>query len=137
MSPVPVPRPRVRFDWGSHPPGRGHVRASDPASAIGAACTRRRVHESPRARVLRVLEDLAPRSHFHDLPQVHHRDPVRDPLDDGQVAADEEIGQLELLLQLEHQIEHRRTDGDVQGRYRFIGDDEAGIESEARAMQMR
>lgn len=60
-----------------------------------------------------------------------------DSLDNGQVAADEEIGQLELLLQLEHQIEHRRTDGDVQGRHSFVGDDEAGIEGEARAMQMR
>lgn len=89
---------------------------------------RSRVHEALCVGMLRVLEHLTARSHLHDLPQIHDCDPMGDALDDSQVMADEEIGQVGFLLQFDHQGEHRCPDGDVQGRYRFIGDDEAGVE---------
>lgn len=74
---------------------------------------RSRVHEALGVRVLRGLEHLTPRVHLNDLTQIHDRDPMGVPLENGEVMADEELGQIEFLLQFDHQVEHRCTNGDV------------------------
>ncbi len=47
--------------------------------------------------------------------------------DHGEVVADEEIGEAELVLQVAHQIEDLRLYGNVQRRRRLIADDEFGF----------
>ena len=73
-----------------------------------------------------VLEDRAPRTQLHDLSQVHHADAVGDPLDDGEVMADEEVRQAELVLEVHHQVDDLRLDRDVQRRNCLIGDHQLG-----------
>ena len=51
-------------------------------------------------------------------------------LDHGQVVGNEEIGQAELALQVHHQVEDLRLNGDIEGRNRFVGDDELRRERE-------
>jgi hypothetical protein len=41
---------------------------------------------------------------FDYLPQVHHRNPVRDVSDDGQVMGNEQVGQAKLVLQVHNQV---------------------------------
>ena len=43
---------------------------------------------------------------------------------------DEEEGQVELRLQVFHQVDDLRLDGDVEGRDRLVGNDEARVEDE-------
>jgi hypothetical protein len=43
---------------------------------------------------------------------------------------DEQIGKAELLLQVEHQVQHLRLHRDVERRYRLIGNDQRGRERE-------
>ena len=65
-----------------------------------------------------------------DLPEVHDRDPVGDVADDGEVVGDEEVGEPELLLQLDEQVQHLRLDRDVERRHRLVGDDELRLQDE-------
>src|ERR1700738_3109910 len=51
-------------------------------------------------------------------------------LDHGQIVRNEEIGQAELALQVHHQVEDLRLNGDIEGRNRFVGDDELRRERE-------
>src|SRR5256886_11935435 len=50
--------------------------------------------------------------------------------DDGEVVRDEEVGEVELLLQLFEEVDDRRLDRDVQRRDRLVRHDEVGIESD-------
>ena len=43
---------------------------------------------------------------------------------------DDEIGETELFLQVLEEIEHLGLDGDVEGRDRFVGDDEFRVDGE-------
>jgi len=45
--------------------------------------------------------------------------------DDAEIMRDEEIGEVELVLQIVEQVEHLRLDRDVEGGDRLVGDDEA------------
>ena len=65
---------------------------------------------------------------FDEFAQIHHPDTVGNVGDDGEIMRDEEIGKIELFLELLEQIEHLSLDGDIQGRNRFVADDEFGIE---------
>src|SRR5205814_8491674 len=73
---------------------------------------------------------LGGRRDLHDLAQVHDRDPVRDVLDDGQVVGDEQVGQLELRLQVFQQVDDLGLDGDVEGGDRLVADDERRLHGE-------
>ena len=44
--------------------------------------------------------------------------------------ATKEVGEAELVLQLQHQVEDLRLDGDIKGGDRLVGHDEAGAERE-------
>ncbi len=60
--------------------------------------------------------------------QKHHGNPMADTLDDRHVVADEQVGQPELLLQVEHEVDDLRLDRDVEGRDGLVGDDDLRVE---------
>ena len=62
-----------------------------------------------------------------DAAEIHHADAARHVPDHGEVVADEEIGEAELVLQVAHQIEDLRLHGDIERRGRLVADDELGF----------
>ena len=84
--------------------------------------------------MLRRGEERRGRSHLDDLPQIHHRDAAADVLDQPQIVRDEQVGQLQLLLQIHQQVDHLRLHRDVERRDRLVEDDERRVERE-RARQ--
>src|SRR6516162_7898130 len=74
--------------------------------------------------------EIARRRDLDDLAHIHDRHPVADMLHDAEIMRDEEIGEAEPVLQLEHEVDDLRLHRDVQRRDRLVGDDQAGIESE-------
>lgn len=88
------------------------------------------VDERLRVRVPRVRHDLLGGPLLHDPAQVHDADPVGHVLHDGQVVADEQVGQAQLLLQVLHEVEDLGLDGHVQGGHGLVGDDEVGRQGE-------
>ena len=73
----------------------------------------------------RTGEQVFGRRHFGNAAQIHHRDPVGDVLDDGQVVADEDLSQAEALSQVDHQIQNLRLNENVERGNRFVGDVQA------------
>ena len=51
--------------------------------------------------------------------------------DDGEVVRDEEVGELELLLQVLEQVDDLRLDRDVERRDGLVGHDEVGVDGES------
>ena len=60
--------------------------------------------ESLCVRVFGVSQDLVSRALLHQSTAMHHRDPVREDVDDREVVADEQTGALQALLQLLQQV---------------------------------
>src|ERR1700739_1369142 len=56
--------------------------------------------------MLRRGEDLLPGRHLDDLAEIHDRDTVGHVLDNGQIVADEEQREAELLLQVLEQVDN-------------------------------
>ncbi len=80
--------------------------------------------------VLRVPENIVARALFHDTAQIHHHHLVGDVFHHGKIVADEEIGEVVLLLQVGEEIEDLRLNGNIEGRDRFIEHENFGIEHE-------
>jgi hypothetical protein len=78
--------------------------------------------------MLGVLEHLLGGPALDDLAEVHHVHPVTDLPDDAHVVADQQHRQVELLLEVLHQREDLRLDGDVQRRDGLVGHDEIGVD---------
>ena len=57
---------------------------------------------------------------FYDNTIVHHRHPIGNAAHDSKIVGDEQHRHLELPLKLFHQIEDLGLDRNVQGRSRFI-----------------
>src|ERR687897_2772670 len=53
---------------------------------------------------------------LHDLAEIHHGHPVRDVLDYGEVVGDEDVGEVELLLEVLQKVDDLRLDRDVERR---------------------
>src|SRR5690606_11059543 len=60
-------------------------------------------------------------------PKIHHRDPVRDVVDHGEIVRYEEVGETKLFLKILHQIDDLRLDRDVERGDRLIGDNEVWL----------
>ena len=75
----------------------------------------------------RILKKLLHRSGFADLSQKHDADPVRNMTHHREVVTDKQISQAPLRLQLSQQIQDLVLYRDVQGRNRFIADDQIRI----------
>ncbi len=89
-----------------------------------------RREECLRVRVQRPQEEILRGGELDDLAEIHHRDPVGDVADDGEVVRDEEIGEVELLLQLDEQVQDLGLDRDVERGDRLVGDDELRLQDE-------
>ena len=70
------------------------------------------------------------RGQLDDPAEVHHRDPVADVADDGQVVGDEEVGQPELALEPLEQVDDLRLDRDVERADGLVGHDQVRVEGE-------
>ena len=81
---------------------------------------RRRVDQQLRVGMRRSAEERACVRQFHEPAEVHDTDPVADALDDGEVVADKDVAQAELLFQLLQQPEDLRLDGDVERGDRLV-----------------
>jgi hypothetical protein len=68
----------------------------------------------------RRLEDLPPAALLHHLAEEHHQHPVAHMLDHAQVVADHDVGEAELFLQIEQQVDDLGADRDVEGGDRLI-----------------
>ena len=76
--------------------------------------------------MLGVAEHLRHGAALDHLAAVHHQHPLADLADDGQVVADEQAGGvLAGQFGVQHP-QHAGLDGDVQGRGRFVADDQVG-----------
>ena len=57
---------------------------------------------------------LLGRDDLDDLAEIHDRNAVADVLDHPQIVRDEQIGEPELLLQIEQHVQDLRLDRDVE-----------------------
>jgi len=71
--------------------------------------------------------DQLGRTDLDDIPEIHDSDAIRDVPDHRQVVGNEDVGQLELVLKILHQVHDLGLDGHVQRADRLIGDDNLGI----------
>src|SRR5690606_41716088 len=64
-----------------------------------------RGEQGRRVRVARVAEQLGGGRQLDDAAEIHDGDPRREVLDHGEVVADEDVGEPEVLLQVHQQVE--------------------------------
>lgn len=55
---------------------------------------------------------------------VHDEHPVGDIADDGEVVGNEQVGQSELMLEFDQQVEYLRLDRNVERRDGFVANDQ-------------
>ena len=90
----------------------------------------RRVGQGHRAQqrvgvgVLRVVVDRRGVAPLHQLTQVHDPDLVAHEPAGGQVVGDVDVGQAELVLEVQHQLQDLRADRHVQRGDGRVGDDQ-------------
>ena len=78
----------------------------------------------------RVPVQFRGRGELDDLAEVHDRDAVAHVLHDAEVVGDEEVGEPEVALQFQQQVEHLGLHRDIEGGDGFVADDELGLERE-------
>jgi hypothetical protein len=61
------------------------------------------------------------------LPRIHHDHPLADLGHHAEVVGDQDHRGPRPLLQLQHQVEDLRLDGDVERGRRLVGDQELGV----------
>ena len=74
--------------------------------------------------------DLRRRADLDDLAHVHHRDAIGEVADHGQVVRDEDLGQVQLRLEVAEQVDEGRLHGDVEGRGGLVEDHHLGARRE-------
>ena len=72
----------------------------------------------------RVGEDLLRRTDLDDPAEVHDRHPVAEELRRRQVVGDVDVGEIEVPLEVEHQLEDLGAHTHVEHRDRLVGDQE-------------
>jgi hypothetical protein len=75
--------------------------------------------------MLRPREQSGAVGELDDLAEIHHRDAMADVLDDRDVVRDEQIGEPEIALQIDEQVDDLRLHRHVERRYRLVADNEA------------
>ena len=65
-----------------------------------------------------------------DHAEIHHRDSIRDVVDDAEVVRDEDVRQVELVLEVVEQVDHLRLDRNVECRDRLVRHDQLRVERE-------
>ena len=90
-----------------------------------------------RIGVFGIMEDVVHRPAFDDSTQIHDHHVIGHLRNHAHVVRDENDGQVFLLLQLAHQVEYLRLCRDIQGRTRFVGDQDAWVAGSAMAIITR
>ena len=67
---------------------------------------------------------------FDDSTEIHHRHAGGNVLHNGEIVRDEDVREPQTPLQIAQQIDHLRLDRNVQGRDRFVADDETRLDRE-------
>src|SRR5215210_8108669 len=62
------------------------------------------------------------------LAEVHYGDPVRDVLDDGEVVGDEDVGEVELFLEVLQEVDDLSLYRDVKRANRLVADDKTRVQ---------
>ncbi len=75
----------------------------------------------------RVRIELGRVGEFHDFPEVHHRHTVRDVLHHRQVMGDEQVSQIELCLEILHQVDDLRLNRHIESGYGLVGNNEVWL----------
>jgi hypothetical protein len=71
-------------------------------------------------------EEFVASANLDDLPEVHHRYPIGQMLNDGEIVANEEESQAELVLEVRKEVDDLSLDGNIKGGDRLVADDQAG-----------
>src|SRR5438270_7639461 len=74
--------------------------------------------------------DVVPRADFDDLAQVHDRHAIGDVAHDREVVGDEQVGQLQLVLQVLQQVDDASLNRHVEGGHRLVEYEEVGVEGQ-------
>jgi len=74
-----------------------------------------------------MIEKLRCRSNFHQPTQIHNSHLVGNMLDHAQIMGNEQIGEIELTLQVIEQVQNFRLDGYIQSRNGFIAHDKLRV----------
>ena len=80
--------------------------------------------------MLRVRKKFASVGNLDDAAEIHDSDPACHVAHNGEVVADEQIGQAEAILQVAHEIQDLRLHRHVEGRGRLVADNELRIRRE-------
>ena len=75
-------------------------------------------------------EQLGGRAFFDDATGVHHHDTVADPRDNVDVVRDDETRQTAFLPQPTDEFENLTASDDVEGRRRFVEDENGRFDRE-------
>lgn len=116
---------------GSRPGGYRARRIADREGARGPGAwygDRRRRQQHPGVGVLRVGEQRLALRDLDDAPQTHHRNPLADVADHGEVVRNEQVRDAELRLQIHQQVDHLGLHRDIQSRHRLVPDDQLGVQ---------
>jgi hypothetical protein len=70
------------------------------------------------------IKELLPGTLFHNSAQVHDGHTMAEIADNGEIVGDEEVAQLMFLLQFLHQQEDLGLDRNIEGRDRFVRNDQ-------------
>jgi len=73
-----------------------------------------RGEQKNRVGVAGMRVDLMALRNLHDLPQIHHRHAVGDVLHHVQIVGDEDVGEVELILKRDEEIENLGLHGHVE-----------------------
>ena len=76
--------------------------------------------------VLGITEDLIGFPILNDFAPVHDRNMAGQSPDDGKVMSDQHDGHSEVALEFAEFVEDLLLDRDIEGRRRFIGDQQVG-----------
>jgi hypothetical protein len=80
--------------------------------------------------VLGVVEYAGGGAAFHYRAAVQHDRFVGELADDGQVVADEDVGDVGLVADVGEQVQHLGLDGDVEGGDGFVEDQDCWLRCE-------
>ena len=87
--------------------------------------------KSFRVRMLRISVKLVTGSQLHDMSHIHNADTVGNMFYHGKVMGDEEVGQTQLFLKLDQQVDDLCLNGHVQSGDRLVTDDKFRIHSQS------
>ena len=109
---------------------RGRCPAWDTAQGAGLAQMGDRVEQRARVGVRGRGEDRVALTELGDLAGVHHRYPVGDVGDHGQVVGDVERGDAVSTAELTHRPQHHALGGDVEPGGRLVEHEHLGLGQE-------